>query len=185
MKKILAVYGSPRAASGSAALCRALLKQKSADDTVTEYFAYVLNAKPCIACGGCEKQLGCVQHDLDAFYRDFEAADYVVFASPVYNGGFPAPLKAIIDRFQCYYAKRFTHNIKPPIAKPRKAVLLLTGGSEAAGSREIARMFRQQCTVLNTELVSVLVFSETDRRQLDETDFAQAQKAGADLFEEG
>ena len=185
MKNVLVVYGSPRADSGSAALCRALLEQKPADAVVTEYHAYRLNAKPCLGCGGCDRQVGCVQRDLDVFYRDFEAADIVVFASPVYNGGFPAPLKAILDRFQCYYALRFAHGVRPPIARHRRAALVLTGGCDAAGSEHMVQTLRQQFTVLNAELVASVTVTGTDRRALSEADLAQARAAGAVLFENG
>ena len=182
MQNILVIYGSPRADSGSAALARALLEQKPADAAVTEYHAYRLNARPCLGCGGCDRRVGCVQRDLDGFYRDFEAADFVVFASPVYNGGFPAPLKAILDRFQCYYALRFAHGVKPPIARHRRAALVLTGGCEAQGSEYIAQTLRQQFTVLNAELTAAVTVTGTDRRALSDKDFAQAREAGKALF---
>jgi multimeric flavodoxin WrbA len=183
VKNILVIYGSPRKNSGSAALARALLEQKPADASVKEYDAYRLNAKPCLGCGGCDRKVGCVQRDLDEFYKDFEAADYVVFASPVYNGGFPAPLKAILDRFQCYYALRFAHGVKPPIAKHRRAALVMTGGCEAQGSEHMTETLRQQFTVLNAELAATVTVTGTDRRALSEEDFAEAREAGAALFE--
>ena len=186
MQNILVIYGSPRANSGSAALARALLEQQPSGAAVTEYYAYRLNAKPCLGCGGCDRRVGCVQRDLDEFYRDFEAADFVVFASPVYNGGFPAPLKAVLDRFQCYYALRFAHGVKQPIPKHRRAALVMTGGCEAQGSEHMAQTLRQQFTVLNAELVAVVTVTGTDRRALSEDDFAMAREAGAALFgEEG
>lgn len=184
MKNILVVYGSPRADSGSAALARALLEPTPADAAVTEYHAYRLNARPCLGCGGCDRKAGCVQRDLDQFYSDFEAADYVVFASPVYNGGFPAPLKAILDRFQCYYALRFAHGVRPPIKKHRRAALVMTGGCEAEGSEHMAQTLRRQFTVLNAELVAAVTVTGTDRRALSEPDFARAREAGAALFGE-
>ena len=183
LSTILMIYGSPRADSGSAALARALLEPKPSDASVKEYSAYRLNAKPCLGCGGCDRQVGCVQRDLDKFYKDFEAADYVVFASPVYNGGFPAPLKAILDRFQCYYALRFAHGVKPPIPKHRRAALVMTGGCEAVGSEHMAQTLRQQFTVLNAELTATVTVTGTDRRELAAEDFAQARAAGATLFE--
>lgn len=184
MVNVLVINGSPRAKSDSAALARALLEQRPADAAVKEYNAYRMNARPCLGCGGCDRQVGCVQRDLDGFYRDFEAADYVVFASPVYNGGFPAPLKAILDRFQCYYALRFAHRVKPPIEKHRRAALVMTGGCEAAGSEHMAETLRQQCTVLNAELTAVVTVRGTDKRALAEADFAEAREAGAVLFRE-
>ena len=53
-----------------------------------------------MACGWCDENVGCVFDDMDEFFADFEQADYIVITTPVYNGGVPAPLKAVVDRFQ-------------------------------------------------------------------------------------
>ena len=100
---------------------------------------------------------------------DFEQADYFVISTPVYNSGVPAPLKAIVDRFQRYYALRFSHGVKPPVAKPKKAALIITAGSKGEGKDEIKAMFERQFTVLNTQLVSTVFFDGTDSRLPDET----------------
>lgn len=71
--------------------------------------------KPCIHCGKCETADLCVFDDLDEYNKLLNEAEALVFASPVYNLSVPAPLKALIDRSQRYFSKRFSLGIKPPI----------------------------------------------------------------------
>jgi len=134
MEKLIIINGSPR----KDGVCAEVAKQVKTyfdDCEITEYSAYELSAAPCIACGYCEKNEGCSNNDLDGFFEDFEDADYVAVFSPVYNNFFPAPLKAITDRFQHYYSARFERGINPPIAKPKKAGLVITSGSTVKQTR--------------------------------------------------
>ena len=178
-KKILVLSGSPRVDSVSHELCRAFLS--SANCEVKEYNAYKTNAAPCVACGWCGKNAGCCFDDLDEFMHDFEQADYFVIATPVYNSSVPAPLKAIIDRFQRYYSLRFSHGVKPPVAKHKKAALIISAGSRGEGKEEIRAMLERQFTVLNTELVTTVFFDGTDTRS-PEKKFYDRVKAQGENF---
>ena len=75
----------------------------------------------CDGCNYCEENGECRHRDLDNFFEEFENADIIVFASPLYNGTFSAPLKALIDRFQ-FYNTYFYKNSK--IQKIKKSVFL-------------------------------------------------------------
>ena len=181
MKKVLVINSSPRKDSVSTMLCDSLIKA-AGDAEIKIYNAYKLNAKPCIGCGMCGKRIGCCFNDLDEFMADFEQADYFVISTPVYNSGVPSPLKAVVDRFQRYYALRFEHGIKPPVSKPKKAALVITAGSKGEGKDEIKAMFERQFTVLNTTLEQVFFFDCTDLRLPDESAHKSAEEAGERLF---
>lgn len=61
---------------------------------------------PCIACERCLKTGECVQKDdFDLLAAALEAADVLIWISPLYFGGVSAQLKAIIDRFQMLWAR--------------------------------------------------------------------------------
>lgn len=183
MKNILVLCGSPRAESASSTLCDWLIMSKQDEFEISHYNAYDMNPKPCYGCGRCETNVGCVSNDLDGFMADFEEADYFVIATPVYNGGVPAPLKAVVDRFQRYYALRFAHGKKPPVDKPKRAALIITAGSKGEGREYIEDMFRRQFTVLNTQLVETLFIDSTDTRQVSFDEYHLAEAAGKKLFE--
>ena len=51
-----------------------------------------------------------------------EDADAVIVATPVYNLSFPAPMKALFDRFQRYYEAHFRRKIAQPITKHKKSI---------------------------------------------------------------
>lgn len=176
MKNILAINGSARKDSVSTALCGAMLESAIGKFNIKTYNAYKMNAKPCYGCGYCDKNKACVSRDLDEFMADFEAADYFIVSTPVFNGSVPSPLKAIVDRFQRYYALRFAHGVKPPIDRPKKAALIITAGSKGNGKENIENMFKQQFTVLNTTLESVIFVDSTDTTGLTNIQLEKASE---------
>ena len=167
----------------SSTLGNRLVMSKQNELDIKCYNAYSMNVKPCMGCGWCDKNVGCAFGDMDEFFADFEAADYIVITTPVYNGGVPAPLKAVIDRFQRYYALRFAHGVKPPVAKPKRAALVITAGSKGEGREYIEKMFTQQFTVMNTTLVTTVFVDSTDTKQVGEEEYHFAFEQGKKLFE--
>lgn len=101
-KKILVLNGSPRVNGNTETLIDAFIKgAQEAGNTVDRCNIRQMNIHPCIGClcGGKNLQSPCVQKDdMDRIYPLFEAADIVLFASPLYFWGFSAQLKMVIDR---------------------------------------------------------------------------------------
>lgn len=82
---------------------------------------------PCIGCLNCEKTGKCIiRDDMDKIYQSIIDADLIVLASPVYFASVTAQLKAIIDRCQTLYSKRFI--LKESDFKPKKGYLIFTAG---------------------------------------------------------
>lgn len=168
-KKMLILFGSPKRDGNTARVVRQLVTAIPKDISIKEYHAFQLKALPCIDCGYCKKHNGCTFHDLDDFFTDFEDADYVIFASPVYNQSFPSPFKAVLERTQRYYNLRFTQGVKPAIAKPRKCGLIaVSGNDEKRAYEHMAYMVEQALTVLNGVLSATLVVKETDQNPVAE-----------------
>lgn len=140
--------GSPHPNGPTAALTAAFTAALP-PHTETVADCYRLMPAPCLDCGACREKPGCVRHDLDAVYAALEQADLLVFASPIHNRSFSAPLKTLIDRLQPYWAARFVRGER--LARPKQAVLLTTG--EGDPERDDAAVVRQQLlpalTVLN------------------------------------
>ena len=56
----------------------------------------------CLGCNACRRGKPCVQRDgFGELVPKIEAADLLVFASPLYFWTFSAKLKALIERFYC------------------------------------------------------------------------------------
>ncbi|MGN0521625.1 MAG: flavodoxin family protein [Eubacterium sp.] len=162
MKKFLMIKGSPR----ENGVCQELINQVRTyflDCEIKEYDTYKMVPAPCTDCRYCEYHDGCSNKDLDIFFEDFEDADYIVFFTPVYNNFFPAPLKAIIDRFQRYYSARFKRGAKPPIEKPKRVGVVIASGSNARQSADfMTATLRQAFTVLNGEVCARYYIPNTD-----------------------
>lgn len=162
MKKFMIISGSPRPDGVSEELIKQV-KPYFLDCQIVEYNTYKLAPAPCTDCKYCEMHDGCSNKDLDIFFEDFEDADYIAFFTPVYNNFFPAPLKAVIDRFQRYYSARFKRGAKPPIAKPKTVGLVIVSGSNARQSADfMTNTLKQAFTVLNGEVKARYYIPGTD-----------------------
>lgn len=119
--KILVLFGSPHEKGFTRGLLDFFLGFLNKNCEVTVVNSYEKLVRACIGCEKC-KSGKCVFNDMEKINFLVNSSDVIVIASPIYNASFPAPLKAIFDRFQPYYFKR--NNID------KKFVLLLTAGSK-------------------------------------------------------
>ena len=173
--KVLALNASPRKTGYTAKLLGTLLREFPKGTGIEIINLYELNPTPCNACGYCKAVNGCSKKDLEEFFKKFEEADVIVFATPVYFMGVPAPFKALIDRFQRYYEARFRRGVKNPIEKRRKALLIATsGGDGEIGYEVIKHQLMQAATVLNLELKGSMLARNTDKYGVDKTDIEKA-----------
>ncbi len=126
-------------------------------DAFSEGFAF------CNGCNYCENTGKCVNRDLDEFFSLFENADVVVFSSPVYNGSFSAPVKALIDRFQVYYTSFYKNGKIQPIKKHRKGILLVAAGRDGVEAiADMEKNLRCAFTILNMSLEGTVLCANTD-----------------------
>ena len=84
------------------------------------------NISPCDGCSSCRQTDVCrINDDMQALYRQLEAADAVIFGSPVYFGSVSAQAKAIMDRTQLFLRDR---RLKGKVAAPILAVRRVGAG---------------------------------------------------------
>lgn len=91
MKQIIILNGAARKNGNTAALIGAFTDgAESVGNTVREFYLADMNIRGCMGCGNCgkakkETAAPCAQSDdMREIYKEFEKADVVVFASPVY-----------------------------------------------------------------------------------------------------
>ena len=161
---MLVLFGSPHPKGATAQVLEAFLQEVDRDAVrVVSFDAYRGNYHPCIACGYCQTKEACVFSDLDEFDQELRAADYLVMAAPVYHLSFPAPFKAVMDRWQRYFEARFAMGIRPPIEKPKTAAFLTAYGSrDAQGVQVMTRQLELAFTIMNTRLQHVIAWPDTD-----------------------
>ena len=155
------IFASPRKNGFTAKLLQEFLKQEGIEDYYL-FDCYKEMPLPCIACGKCEKDFACSQSDLKEFGKVFNECRRLIIATPIYNGGLPAPFKALIDRNQVYYSARFSRNQRG-IAKEKQAVILATSGSALEKSKTLRDIFLPIFSVTSAKLLGVCSWENTDR----------------------
>ena len=132
MKKYLVFFGSPRREGCTARLLARFLEQLPGEKILIDAYRR-RDIAPCVDCRHCWQEKSCAISDgMAEIYDLAESCDGILFASPVYFHGIPAPLKQIIDRFQVYWAGRVRGDMPQPGSKPG-AVLLVGGAPEFPG----------------------------------------------------
>jgi len=116
---VLGIYGSPRKGGNSDQLLDRALKGVAASGAeVKKIYARHIKISGCLECGGCDQTGICVQKDdMSQIYPLLEESNVIILATPIFFYSPPAQIKAIIDRAQACWAKRFL--TKPPEARKR------------------------------------------------------------------
>ena len=175
--------GSPHADGPTAQLLNAFEKALPSGAAVDRFDCFARSPLPCNDCRVCHRFQGCAQSDLDDFYALLENADGLVFAFPVYNLSFPAPMKALIDRTQRYWSARFIQGIRPPIAKQKKVVLITSAGfKDPESGILLERQLRPVLTVLNGKLAQSIHYAGADSVRPLEPFLAESAAAAQYLF---
>ncbi|WP_202319773.1 flavodoxin family protein [Archaeoglobus neptunius] len=102
---ILGISGSPRKKATEYVLLKAL-KMLEEMGFETEFFTVRgKEIKPCQHCDYCLKHKECrIRDDMQNLYAVFGEASGIVMATPVYNGGVSAQIKAVMDRCRALVA---------------------------------------------------------------------------------
>ena len=106
--KILGICGSPRKQATDYVLHEALkmLEDKGFE---TEFFGVRgKNISPCRHCDYCLREKECImKDDMYELYPLIKEAPGIIMATPVYNGGLSAQLKAVMDRCRALGAAEY------------------------------------------------------------------------------
>lgn len=104
-KNVLIIKSSPREKGNSSVLAeQATTGAIQAGATVESIWLHRYSIQPCNACDGCRETKGIciINDDMQLLYPHLEAADGIIFASPIYWFTFNAQLKLMIDRLYAF-----------------------------------------------------------------------------------
>jgi multimeric flavodoxin WrbA len=166
--KVLGIAGSPRR-NGNTDLLQAEFMRGAGSKgaEVKTIYPSQMKITPCQHCDTCFKEGKCrIQDDMQPIYEELEQADIIVLASPVQFSGPPAPVKAMIDRCQCLWAKKYVLKI-PPLSRERKrkGFLISVGATGMKDMFEATRgIVKTWFHVLEIEPAGELVFSKIDEK---------------------
>ncbi|MGA2191954.1 MAG: flavodoxin family protein [Nitrospirota bacterium] len=132
--KVLGFSGSPRVNGNTELLLKELLRGASDAGADTEMVQVrKVRFDPCISCNRCFATGRCeVEDEFQPIYDKIIEADHIVLASPIYFMGLTAWAKALVDRCQCFWAKKYV--LKEPVPNykgnlERRGIFISTAGS--------------------------------------------------------
>ena len=130
---VLGLKGSPRKGGNTDYLLSLFLdkvKQKGCSTHIIN--ASKTEIKSCMACGYCEKSGDCTNNDefVTKVLPFLEKADIIVLASPVYFYNVPAQIKALIDRTQVLWVRKYLLKEERFIENKKKGILLSAGATK-------------------------------------------------------
>ena len=144
---MLGIAGSPRRGGNTDRLLAEVMK--GAASRGAEVKTIILNdlaISPCQHCDACLEAGMCkIEDDMQMVYRELEAADRIVLASPIQFMGVTAQMKAMIDRCQALWARKYVLKL-PPLGnrRERKGFFISVGG------RKIANVFEPALVMVKT-----------------------------------
>ena len=115
---VLAISTSPRRHGNSESALDTVLESFTGE-SVEKVVLNDLNISPCKGCGRCEKLGECIQKDdFQALGEKIRTCDVLIFASPVYSMSVCAQGKALIDRCQVFWSRKYVlHDLPKPEGK--------------------------------------------------------------------
>ena len=134
---VLGLQGSPRRKSNTHFLLSTFLSEAERQGART-HLAEVcrMDIQPCKELVVCEKKGTCpIKDDMTpTLYPLMREAEVVVAASPVFFYNVTSQLKAVIDRSQALWARKYRLRLKDPLDATRKGVMLAVG---ATGGKQL------------------------------------------------
>lgn len=128
---VLGLQGSPRTKGNSALLLAAFLDEAGKSGAHTELVNVgQRRITPCQECGTCEKKGFCpIDDDMQKMYPLLRQADIIVVATPIFFYGPTAQMKALIDRSQALWSRKYALGLEDPGRKWRQGFLLAVGAT--------------------------------------------------------
>jgi multimeric flavodoxin WrbA len=167
--KILAIMASPRKSSNTDLLLGEFIRgAKEAGAEVDVVDLGEKNISGCREIYACEKTGRCViNDDFDEIYDKLESCDQLVIATPIFFYGPPAQLKALIDRTQAFYMRKY--HLKNPIVaagEPKRPMYLLAlGGTDGEKIFDATSLILKYFLInLDMELKDKLLCRSVDRK---------------------
>jgi len=129
--KVLGIMGSPRIKGNTDLLLdEALNGARSLEAKVDKIIVDKLKIEPCREYYGCLKDGNCViRDDMDAIYPGLLEADRIIVASPIFFYSVTSQIKALIDRSQALWARKYILKQEMPDSS-RKGAFIAVGATK-------------------------------------------------------
>lgn len=167
MKKIIALYGSPRRKGNTATLLdHSVQGALEAGVEVEKIYLQDLNMSPCLEIYGCKELGRCViEDDFQKIHDQLMACQGVMLASPIFFYTVSAHTKILMDRCQSLWVKKYWIDKVPyGQGEPKRKGLFISAGATKGkklfdGTLLTVKYFFD---VLGTELWKALLYRGLD-----------------------
>ena len=167
--KVLGILGSPRRDGNTEILLEETLKGAEKEGAeVDRIYLTDVAITPCTECHGCDQTGQCViLDDMQKIYPKLLESDIIVIASPIFFYGVTAWAKALIDRSQALWARKYL--LKDPSlrkeGKKRKGFFISVGATKGQKIFEGAILtVKYFFDTFNAEYVGELVFRRIEAK---------------------
>jgi len=132
--KVLGIFGSPRRGGNTDLLLEEALKGAEQEGALVERLHLTdYHITPCLECHGCDETGQCViPDDMQKIYLKLLEADVVILASPIFFYGITGWAKALVDRSQAAWVRKYL--LKDPSllkeGKKRKGFFISVGATK-------------------------------------------------------
>ncbi|MEA1959110.1 MAG: flavodoxin family protein [Chloroflexota bacterium] len=129
--KVVGIMGSPRIGGNTDMLLdEALRGAHSQGAEIEQIVVDKLDISPCRELCSCEIDGRCaIRDDMDGIYGKLLEADVVIVASPMFFSGLTSQLKALVDRCQALWVRRYVLKQEPP-KMGRKGAFIAVGATK-------------------------------------------------------
>jgi len=185
--KLLGIMGSPRRRSNTEILLdKALEGAAGAGAEVEKLLVSRLKISPCVEDYGCLEAGNCsIKDDMQAVYEKLLQADHVILASPIFFYGITAQAKALVDRCQALWVRRYILKTGTDDKRVRKGAFISVGATKGEklfdGAVLTAKYFFDAIGVKHER--DLLIKGVDDRGQIEEhpTALQDAFRLGREL----
>jgi len=190
MVRILGIAGSPRQnGNTSLMLDEALKGARAAGATINKIVVCNRDINPCLACGDCAKTGECWQEDgMEKIYNLTLSSHGIILAAPIYFNSLNAQTKALIDRHQCIWARKYLLGEEvtdPAIRHARRGLFLSAAGADDPrafdGALKVVDMFFDVLDIIYYERLLFFRMGEKGAVKNHPTALRDAYSAGEHL----
>jgi len=130
--KVLGIMGSPRMQGNTELLLdKAMEGAVEARAEVEKVLVSKLKISPCLEIYACRKDGNCaIRDDMQSLYKKLLEADHIIFASPIFFYGITSQAKAIVDRCQALWIRRYVLGMGKEDNRVRRGAFVSVGATQ-------------------------------------------------------
>jgi multimeric flavodoxin WrbA len=182
--KVLGIYGSPRKGGNTHQLLDEFLRGCQDNGAeIEKIFTTKAKITPCMGYYTCIKTGNCsIKDEMTSLYKIIERADIIALTSPIFFYGVTAQVKALIDRCQVFWARKYI--LKKP-AMERKGFFISTAATKGEkvfdGAKLTVKYFFDALNAEYSGELLVRLVAERDDVKKHPTALKEAYEAGRKL----